>query len=311
MSDRPVGAAPARSLAAVAADVAATLRAAGVPSPEVDARWLVAAASGADPRRAPDVLLEGTGAATLDALVARRRAREPLQLVLGTAAFRDLDIVCRPGVFVPRPETEVLAGLTVDLVRAARADGRSADVPVVVHEPCCGTGAIGLAVASEVGGAVVLLGDRSEDAVALATHNRDLLAADGRLRSAVEVHRGTLLEPFTATAHPVADVIVANPPYLPLTDLDDLEPEVVAHDPHEALAGGPDGHEVVDALLAAAAHALAPGGAVLLEIDARRAQDAVAVAQRAGLVEVALRRDLTGAERFVVARRPGTPVAHG
>jgi release factor glutamine methyltransferase len=290
------------SLADAATGAARRLRAAGVASPEVDARWLVEAASGTDPLRAPDEPLTEAAAFALAALVERRSTREPLQLIIGTAAFRGIELRCRAGVFVPRPETEVLAGIAIDLVRAAQHPGGG---PVVVHEPCCGTGAVGLAVASEVDGAVVLLGDRSAAAVALATENRDLLADEGRLRSTVEVRRGDLLGAFVGSSHEAADVIVANPPYLPAIDVAGLDPEVVDHDPHDALSGGPDGHELVDALLVAAAETLVPGGAVVLEVDARRAEEAVGVAQRAGLVDVELRPDLTGAQRFVLARRTG------
>lgn len=299
------------TLVTAVAEVAARLRAADVPSPEVDARWLVAAASGVDPRREPGRPLDDAEARTLERLVLRRCAREPLQLVVGSTAFRHLTLACRPEVFVPRPETEVLAGLAIELVRSARADGRPDAVPVVVHEPCCGTGAVGLAVASEAEGAVVLLADRSMQAVALATENRAAVERASMLRSPATVLHGDLLSPFATSAHPVADVIVANPPYLPSGELATLEPEVAGHDPHGALAGGPEGHEVVDALLAAAARLLAPGGAVLLEIDARRADDACDVARRAGLVDVAVHRDLTGAERFVLGRRPGPGVVHG
>ena len=281
---------------------ARALRDAGVASPEVDARWLIEAAAGADPRRAPDQPLTDGAAELLAGFVARRCAREPLQLIVGTTAFRTLELRCRPGVFVPRPETEVLAGLAVELARAAQQDGAD---PVVVHEPCCGTGAVGLAVASEVDGAVVLLADRSEDAVALATENRDASAARGELRSAVEVHHGRLLDAFVGSGHGLAHVIVANPPYLPTGDLDGLDPEVVDHDPHDALAGGPDGHELVDELLAQAARALRPGGAVLIEIDARRSEETLAVARRCGLADARAHEDLTGAPRFVLARRPG------
>lgn len=292
------------TLAEALAATATELREAGVPSPDVDARWLVEAASGSDPRRVPDRALSPDELRTLTELRARRRAREPLQLVVGTAPFRALELRCRPGVFVPRPETEVLAGLVVGLVRGLQAGARGrSGRPIVVHEPCCGTGAIGLAVASEVDGALLLLGDRSDAAVALATENRDLLAAEGTLRSSVEVVHGELLEAFVASPHGAPDVIVANPPYLPASDLAGLEPEVVAHDPHDALSGGEDGHEVVDALLDAAASRLVPGGTILLEIDARRAAATAAVAGRAGLVDVEVHRDLTGAERFIVARR--------
>ncbi len=157
----------------------------------------------------------------------------------------------------------------------------------------------------------MLLADRSPLAVALATENRAAVGAAGMLRSPATVLHGDLLAPFATSAHPVADVIVANPPYLPAGELATLEPEVAGHDPHGALAGGPDGHEVVDALLVEAARMLAPGGAVVLEIDARRAGDACAVARRAGLVDATVHRDLTGAERFVLARRPGTGTVHG
>ena len=239
---------------------------------------------------------------TLAGLVARRCEREPLQLVVGSTAFRTIELRCRPGVFVPRPETEVLAGLAIRLVQATRTGDQR---PVVVHEPCCGTGAVGLAVASEVARAVVLLADVSEDAIALARENRDVLAGQGRLRAPVEVHMGPLLEPFVGSEHGPADVIVANPPYLPDADLSTLDPEVAVHDPRRALTGGPDGHELVDALLGTATSALVPGGAIVLEVDARRSQEAADVARRVGLTGVEVHEDLTGAPRFVLARRRG------
>lgn len=284
-----------------------TLRAAGVASPEVDARWLVEA-SGVDPRHHPDHVLTGAQRVAVHDLVARRAAREPLQLVLGTTVFRDVELRCRPGVFVPRPETEVLVDITLDLVRTVSARG---DTPVVVHEPCCGTGAVGLAIASAADGLVVELADRSPAAVALTTENRDRLVAAGRLRAPVGVHRGDLLDAFAAVAVPAADLVVANPPYLPGHELASLDPEVAAHDPHDALSGGADGHEVVDRLLEQAAHRLRPGGAVALEIDARRSAATVAVARRAGLVDVEVHDDLTGAPRFLVARRPGSTGSDG
>jgi len=290
------------TLAEVVAATVGALRAAGVPAPETDARWLVEAVSGVDPRRSPDHTLADDEGRRLGGLVARRCAREPLQLVLGTTAFRTIELRCRPGVFIPRPETEILAGIVIDLVREARSRGRS---PVVVHEPCCGTGAVGLAVASEVDGVVMRIADHSVAAVELAIENRDRLVELGALRSTVEIHRGDLLGAFSEGPHGPPDVIVANPPYLPSADLAGLEPEVADHDPHDALAGGADGHEVVDVLLAESVAALVPGGAVVLEIDARRAGDALDVARRVGLVGATIRDDLAGAARFVLARRPG------
>lgn len=311
-------------LAAAVAAVAARLAAADVPSPEVDARWLVTAAAGLDPRRAPDRPLDAAVAARLEALVARRVAREPLQLVVGTTAFRTLTLGCAPGVFVPRPETEVLAGLAIAAARAAVAARGSA----LVVEPCCGTGAIALGLAVELatdrGSAAaprssdgprvrVVAGDVDPAAVDLATRNRDAVldAGDVRVDVRVDVRAGDLLDILTADEHGAVDVLVANPPYLPVADLPDLPPEVAAHDPHRALFGGDDGHEIVGSLLASAASALAPGGVVLCEIDARRGDDALARATAAGLVDARLQRDLGGAGRFLVAHRPGPEVPRG
>jgi release factor glutamine methyltransferase len=292
-------------LAGAAAAAAAVLAAAGVASPAVDARWLVAAATGVDPRRRPDAPLDAAAAARLDALVAHRAAREPLQLVVGSTEFRGLTLDCAAGVFVPRPETEVLAGLAIDAARAAAAARGTA----LVVEPCCGTGAVALAVAAEVDGVRVVAADADAAAVALARAN---LAAHGAgLRGTVDVRTGDLLDVLGAGERGHVDVVVANPPYLPLADLPDLPPEVGDHDPHRALFGGPDGHEVLGALLDAAATALAPGGTVLCEIDARRGDDALARAGAAGLVGATVHPDLGGAPRFLVARRPGPERARG
>ncbi len=300
------------TLAQAQAETSARLHAAGVASPDADARWLVAAAAGRDPRRAPDSPLDATAARTLGAFVERRCAREPLQLVLGTTAFRDLELRCRAGVFVPRPETEVLAGIALELVeervirlKAEQVEAVVPIVPVIVVEPCCGTGAVGLAVASGTACAVVTIADHSPVATALAEENRTLVSAAGGLRSPVTVRTGPLMDAFDPADRGRIDVLVANPPYLPTSDLDTLEEEVAGHDPHDALFGGPEGHEVVDALLAAAVEWLAPGGAVVLEIDARRCSQTLDRARALGLVEVEGRQDLTGADRFVLARAPG------
>ena len=271
------------------------LAAAGVPSPGVDARWLIehvvaGAGAGAGAGARP-VLTRGSPADRLEALVARRAAREPLQLVLGTAAFRTIEVACRPGVFIPRPETEVVAGVAID-----RARQRAAGALVV--EPCTGSGAIACAVAVEVPGVRVLATDLDPAAVDLARHNARATAPER-----IEVRHGDLLDPLDASLRGHLDVLVANPPYLPATDRGTWAPEVGDHDPPAALIGGPDGHEVVDRLLALAVEWLAPGGSVVLEIDERRGAQAAAVARTAGLGDVEVRRDLTGADRVLVARR--------
>lgn len=296
-TDRDVGDV---TLAAAVVDAAARLATAGVSSPAVDARWLVAAACGHDPRRAPDRPLSSGAAERLAPMLARREAREPLQLIVGSTAFRTLELSCAPGVFIPRPETEILAGLAIDLARrAVDAVGGA-----IVVEPCCGTGAVSLALAVELAAVEVHASDLSADAVALARRNLARLRADGRvIASAVSITEGDLLAPFDVALRGRVDVLVANPPYLPLAEGLTLPREVIDHDPHGALFGGPDGHEVVDALLATAPGWLAPGGAVLLELDVRRGEEALALAADAGLVDRWLEPDLAGARRFLVAHR--------
>jgi release factor glutamine methyltransferase len=297
-----VGAAP--SLAAQLDRVTERLAAAGVPAAPVDARWLVAHVTGTDPHRPGAPRLGPEELAALEPLVERRAAREPLQLVVGETAFRLLTLRCAPGVFVPRPETEVVAGLAVD---AARTAGRGA----VVVEPCTGTGAIACSLAAEVPGVRVVAGDLDSRAVALARDNAErLLRGDAGARAApgatIEVRHGALLDPVPPSLRGRVDVLVANPPYLPARDRAHWEPEVAEHDPERALVGGTDGHEVVDALLRAAPRWLAPGGVVVVEIDERRGEDARRVAQEAGLGGVRLQTDLTGAVRALVARHdPG------
>jgi release factor glutamine methyltransferase len=274
--------------------VAARLAAAGIETPDVDARWLVehvTEVSGS---------CTGCGAALLDGLVARRAAREPLQVVLGRTWFRELELACAAGVFIPRPETEIVAGLAIDAALAAGG------APLVV-EPCTGTGAIALSVAVEVPGAVVVATDLDGSAVGLARRNLDRVrrgeAGPPVVASEVTILQGDLLDPIDPALRGQLDVLVANPPYLPASDRGTWAPEVADHDPDRALVGGEDGHEVVDALLELAERWLRPGGTVVLEIDERRGADAVTHATAVGLVDARICRDLTGADRAIVAQR--------
>jgi release factor glutamine methyltransferase len=279
------------------ADVTDRLDAAGIETPDVDARLLLDAVE----ERFGTVV--GCPANVLDAMVERRVARVPLQVVLGRTTFRWVDLEVERGVFVPRPETEVVAGLAIE---ACAGPDRS-----VVLEPCTGTGAITCALLSEVPGVRVVATDSDEAAVALARRNVEAVLVgtatppDHRPRAGAtaEVLAGHLLEPVSTALRGRVDVLVSNPPYLPLSDLPWMAPEVAEHDPHPALFGGEDGHEVVDELLAAAAVWLRPGGTVVLEIDDRRGEDARAAAVAAGLVDVRIEPDLTGRDRAVVARR--------
>jgi release factor glutamine methyltransferase len=279
--------------------VAARLEAAGVPNAGVDARLLVEHVCETFGGAA------GCHGAVLDGLVARRAARVPLQQVLGRTWFRTLELACAPAVFVPRPETEVVAGVAID---AARAAGRE---PVRVVDVGTGTGAIALAVATEVAGAEVVAVDRDPAAVAVARDNAGRVASGVAgpvgfaAGSHVEVVEGALLDPVPASWRGALDVLVSNPPYLPAADRGSWEPEVADHDPDTALVGGADGHEVVDELLHLAADWLRPGGTVVIEIDDRRGADALAAAAAAGLTDPHLVQDLTRRDRAVVAHRRG------
>lgn len=287
-------------------EVTDRLEQAGVPTPEVDARLLLDAMED----RFGD--LSRCDRAVLDGMVARRAAREPLQVVLGRTTFRWVDVEVERGVFIPRPETEVVAGLAIDACGGVEAP--------LVAEPCTGTGAITCALLTELPGVRVLATDASIEAVELARRNvRRVLAGEAsppdrrpREGAEAEVVHGHLLDPLRQLTPNVLghiDVLVANPPYLPTSDAPSMAPEVVGHDPHDALFGGEDGHEVVGALLREAMVWLRPGGTVVVEIDDRRGADAVRVAQDAGLSDVRVEPDLTGRDRAVVARRPAADPA--
>lgn len=289
---------PSDLLAAVAAELAAV----DVASPLVDARLLIEAATSDD-----DI-----NRARLDAMVARRVAREPLQVIIGVAHFRHLSLGTASGVFVPRPETEVVAGIAIDAALA------SVNGPARVVDVCTGSGTIALAVAAEVPGVQVVATEIDADALALARVNLEALVertptvhTSWRVGDTLAPHAtvrlaaGKLLDPVDRSWRGVVDVLVANPPYLPASDRGSWQPEVAKHDPDQSLVGGVDGHEVVDLLLVEAAQWLRPGGMVVIEIDDRRGEDAVAVAAAAGLVDGRVVKDLTGRDRAVVARRPG------
>lgn len=288
---------PADPDPAVVRAVTARLVAAGVPSPEVDARLLVEHAA---------------DAGGLDELVARRVVREPLQQILGRTWFRTLELRCTAGVFVPRPETEIVAGVAIDAARA------SPHRPRRVVDVGTGSGAIACALVAEVVDIEVVATERDAAAAALASDNARRTLAGEADRSApsprsasLTVVEADLLDAVPDPWRGHLDVLVSNPPYLPAADRGTWQPEVADHDPDAALVGGPDGHEVVDRLLELAPAWLRPGGTVVVEIDDRRGVDALAVAEAAGLVGARLVRDLTGRDRAVVATAAGDETTAG
>ncbi len=224
-------------------------------------------------------------AAAAEELTARRLRREPLAYVTGTREFYGLDLTVRPGVLVPRPDTETLVAEAVSVL-ARRAAPTVADIG-------CGSGAIAVALAVSLPGVRVHAVDCSPPAVALTRANADRHGVGARVR----VYLGDLTAPLP---EPV-DLIAANLPYVRSDELPTLEPEVSVFEPAEALEGGADGLDLVRRLLREAPARLRPGAAVLLELDPRQFDAARSFAAEAmPAAHARTVRDLAGRERVLV-----------
>lgn len=273
----------------------AQLSAAGVASARVDAELLAAHVLGV--HRGRLALLDTIRAdesRRLDELVARRATRVPLQHLLGTAAFRHLELAVGAGVFIPRPETELLAGWGV--ARAAQAG----PAPVVV-DLCSGTGAVALAVANEVPCATVTAVERSAAALRWLRRNAADRAAAGD--PAVEVIAGDVTDPGLLTQlHGGVDVVLCNPPYVPAGTA--VPAEVAGHDPAEAVFADAGGLAVIVPVISLAADLLRPGGVVGIEHDDGHGEAVPRLLRADGRFdEVADHDDLSGRPRFATARR--------
>ncbi|HZP90082.1 MAG TPA: peptide chain release factor N(5)-glutamine methyltransferase [Actinomycetota bacterium] len=217
--------------------------------------------------------------------ICQRCAGTPLQHLTGEQAFRGITLEVRPGVFIPRPETEVL-------VSVALAEVADAEAPVVV-DVGCGTGAIALSVKAERPDATVLATDVSPEAVELTRANA------GRLGLDVTVLQGNLLEPIPEELRGWVDLVVSNPPYVTPEEYEDLPDEVRA-EPRLALVGGP---EVYRELAAGALRWLRDGGVLAVEVGAAHAAF-VSELLSGSFTGVRVERDLAGRDRVVVGRRP-------
>ncbi|MFE2615937.1 peptide chain release factor N(5)-glutamine methyltransferase [Micromonospora chalcea] len=276
------------------ARVARALAAAGVEAPRAEAEQL--AAYVLQVPRGRLALADGFTPAQrdhLDALVGRRVTREPLQHLIGTAGFRLLELAVGPGVFVPRPETELLAGWGIERARERTA-------PLVV-DLCSGSGAIALAVAQEVPAARVVAVERSPAALAWLRRNAaDRAAAGDR---PVEVVAADVTGPeLLADLIGQVDVLLCNPPYVPRSVT--VPPEVAGHDPDEAVFGGADGLDVIRPVVRRAATLLRPGGAIGIEHDDTHATAVPALLRGDGRYDrVEEHRDLAGRPRWASASR--------
>ncbi len=272
------------------ADAAARLAAAGVASPRTDAELLAAHVLGVTRGRLlfADAFTDGQ-AVTFSELVTRRARREPLQHLIGSVAFVDIDLLVGPGAFIPRPETELLVAWA--LTRRLPASPSVVDL-------CSGTGAIALAMAHALPAAHVTAVER--DPAALSWLRTNLAAlADVTL----DVIEGDVTVPSTtAFLAGRVDLVLCNPPYVP--DGTPVPAEVADHDPAAAVFGGSDGLDVIRPVIARTVALLRPGGWVGIEHDDSHDRAVADLFESTGVfTDVHMHRDLAGRPRFTVARR--------
>jgi release factor glutamine methyltransferase len=273
----------------------ATLAAAGVLDPEVDAELLIGHVIGGSRGEVQARMIVGgrlgeADASALAELVRRRAAREPLQHLTGRAPFRSLDLAVGPGVFIPRPETEQVAQLAIDALRAA-----AGPEPIAV-DLGAGSGAIAIALATEVPHAAVWAVEKSPDAYPWTSRNVEESGATNL----------TLVHGDLADALPELDgrvsVLVSNPPYVPAAEIP-ADPEVHLHDPEMALYGGGDGLDVIRVLSRRGLALLHPGGTLVIEHAERQSAAIAELLTADGWRAIAHHRDLTGRDRATTALR--------
>ncbi len=279
---------PRSVLLAEVAQATQRLADAGVPSPRNDAEELAAFVHGV--KRGE---LHSVKDADFDAryweVVARREAREPLQHITGRAFFRYLELQVGPGVFVPRPETESVVGWAIDAVRAMDV------VEPLIVDLCTGSGAIALALAQEVPRSRVHAVELSEDALRWTRKN-----VEG---SRVDLRQGDARDAFHDLDGQV-DLVISNPPYIPLTEWEYVAPEARDHDPEMSLFSGEDGLDLIRGLERTAHRLLRPGGVVVIEhADTQGGQVPWIFTEERGWADAADHPDLNNRPRFATARR--------
>lgn len=278
--------------------VRATAALAQVPSPRVDAELLAAHLlyDGSRSRLQHAALmgerLTPAQVAEYEALVARRAAREPLQHITGRAPFHHLELSVGPGVFVPRPETELLVEEALKVL-STRAESATGQLRIV--DLCTGSGAIAAAVKSELPNAQVLAVELSEEAIPYARKNLEPLGVhpvQGDALTALPELAGTF------------DAVLSNPPYIPSANVP-AAPEAALHDPEMALyGGGADGMQMPSAIAARAYELLAPGGFFMMEHDDTQEGAVAELLARVGFERCYPVRDLNGRPRHSAGYKP-------
>lgn len=273
-------------------ELAQALAGAGVPPDRGGARDLVAAVLDQQrfwPTAHRDQVLSQDSVERMRAVAVALNGGMPFAYAVGKAAFRHLTLAVDRRVLIPRPETEVLVDLTLSVTGGR---GRVADIGT-------GSGAIALALAAEGDYSAVIATDESQDALDVATGNLTAIAEDRRAR--LIFRQGDLYAPLQGER---VTAIVSNPPYIATGERAGLPASVRDWEPGTALFAGADGMAMIDRLVGGAADVVEPGGFLLIEIDARRAGLARSLAETNGRwSDVQVRPDLTGRDRFLVARR--------
>jgi release factor glutamine methyltransferase len=257
--------------------------AAGVDSPRLDAEVLLAEATGVERARLaadPEAAVDAGAARRFGTMVRRRIRREPVAYILGRKGFRHLDLAVDSRALIPRPETELLVEIALEL-----APGSVLDVGT-------GSGAVALAIADELPESEMVATDTSEAALDLARENAERLGLSGR----VTFERGTVPPDRRF------DLVVANLPYVREDEVASLQPEISQYEPRQAVVAGEDGLEAIAVVAAAASAALTDGGAIALEVGAGQAGPAAELLLDLGFLQVEGRQDLAGIPRVVLGR---------
>lgn len=254
--------------------------------------------------------------------IVRRGKGEPLQYITGRAPFRMLEFNVKPGVLIPRPETELLVEEVLNFLdescvahedtpsdSAAKQDPLHIGLDGLTTRTCrcarvlevgTGTGCIACSIASERPGVEVVAIDIDDGAVELATKNRDELG----LTDVVDIRQGDLCAPVCKDEYQTFDVLVSNPPYIPSDVMENLPHEVSAYEPDLALHGGIDGLDIYRRLLEQASSMLRPGGLFACELHETMLEEAALLAKQSMMEDVRIVNDLAGRPRHIVARYP-------
>ena len=268
----------------------------------VTARWLCEHASGADGAEFDQILDDQATTrcvAHLDAMLARLATGEPLQYVMGRWAFRYLDIMVDARVLIPRPETELLAGIVIEQCRSLYEKGGR---EVLVVDMGTGSGVIGLSVLSEMPleSCTVWMTDVSEDAVHVARANA---VGIGRVATGARFSVGSWYSALPEDVQSQCDVIVANPPYIAVDDVE-VDSSVRQWEPHTALFSGKDGLDDITLIVGQSKSWLRPGGMLAVEMGYQQGPEVRKLFLDSGFVDVVIHRDLADRERFVTGFVP-------